>query len=162
MANLITCERADGSPYLQLSNGSMAVLISVLLLAGSDLASSDWERELVVWLAEHDQGIYGRGVVGFDLDEIAWSPDQLAAQRAFLVRVIDLALAHHRWEILGYDPPFVAEQLLRLREMVEQYPAAIVAAGREWQWHGGPPTGERCPHHAVFLHTHGCAICNDA
>jgi hypothetical protein len=161
MSNLITCERADGAPSLQLSNGSMSVLISVLLLAGSDLAESLWERELVVWLAEHDQGIYGGGVVGFDLDEIAWSPGDLAAQRAFLLRVIDLARARHRWDVLDYDPPFVADQLLQLRAMVERYPEAAVAEGRAWQWWGDPPTGERCPRHDVLLHAGGCAICND-
>jgi len=32
------------------------VLLSVLRLAGSDLARTPWEKEFVTWLAGHDQG----------------------------------------------------------------------------------------------------------
>src|SRR5262245_51957100 len=72
MANRIENTRAGSEP-LRLSNGATDVLLSILLLAGSDLATSDWEKSLVVWLAEHDQSVVGGGCVDFDLDEIAWT-----------------------------------------------------------------------------------------
>ena len=80
MANLFSNDHAG--TYFALSNGATDVFISVLLLSGSDLAVSDWEKELIVWLAGTDQSVYGRGCVGFDVGEIAWE------QKAFLGRKI--------------------------------------------------------------------------
>lgn len=161
MANLITNRNAPNSPTVQVSNGGMAVLISVLLLSGSDLATTAWEQTLMTWLAEHDQGVFGLGMVGFDIDEIAWQPQQFLHQRAFVLRMIDRAIVRHRWEVLGYDPPFVHEYLQVLRQQVEQYPADGRALAKQWQWRAEPTGFSKCPVHQVYMHAHGCAICND-
>ena len=162
MGNLITNNKAPGEPYLKLSNGSTAVLISVLLLSGSDMARDDWERSLVTWLGEHDQSIFGRGVVGFDLDQIAWESGRFAEQQAFVLAIIDRAIERHRWELLDYDPPFVQDQLRVLRSLVEQYQVEFVEGLRQWNWRARPERFEKCPIHQVYMHAYGCAICNDS
>jgi hypothetical protein len=57
-----------------LSNGGTDVFLSVLQFALSGLAASLWERALTQWIAWHDQNLVGRGVLGFDLSDIAWNP----------------------------------------------------------------------------------------
>jgi hypothetical protein len=59
---------------MMLMNQGFDVFLSVLQFALSDLATSPWQRALAQWVAWHDQNLVGRGVVGFDLEDIAWDP----------------------------------------------------------------------------------------
>jgi hypothetical protein len=161
MGNRITSQRAGDDVGLKLSNGATEVLLAVLLLAGSDLAENDWERHLVVWLAEHDQGLFGRGCVGFDLDEIAWNADSFDAEKRFFLRVIDAAAARHRWTVLSYDPPYAGEYLSTLRAMIEALPPPPAGQCRLWELRFPIAIGDRCPEHDVLLHGEGCLLCNE-
>lgn len=151
MSNIIG-DRVAGR-QVHLSNGNTDVLLSVLLLAGSDLAETDRQVALMVWLAEHDQGVRGRGTVGFDLAEV---PD-LPAERAFLLRVIDLAATRHRWDVLGYDPPVAQRFLAELRELVRGFEPKAAGPTQTPR-----PEHRKCPEHGVYLHEHGCLLCPDA
>ncbi|MEL5953744.1 hypothetical protein AADR41_02915 [Streptomyces sp. CLV115] len=115
-----------GGRTLSLSNGGTAVFVDVLVLAVSDLADSAWEYRFATLLALQDQGVMGRGAVGFDLEDIDWgrSPGEQAAAKGFVLRVLDLALRRHRWDELGYEPPFAEEYLRQYREMVEAFDPA--------------------------------------
>jgi hypothetical protein len=160
MANRITNVKSGAEIGLRMSNGGTFVLVSVLLLAGSDLAESRWEKDFVAWIAEKDQSFLGLGVVGFDLDEIAWSRENFAAEKQFVLAVIDKALERHRWSQLNYDPPFVADHLKELRALVEQYQPDFVEAGKTWQFFAKLDQFTKCPVHQVFVHSHGCHICS--
>jgi hypothetical protein len=144
-----------------MSNGSTAVVLSALLLSGSDLAAGPWEEAFVRWLAAHDGNVIGLGMSGFDVDEIAWTPDGFAAQHAFVLRAIDAALERRRWELLGFDPPFAARQLGELRELFAGYRASFVTPGRVWDADLLAPAG-RCDRHDVLQYADfGCLLCND-
>jgi hypothetical protein len=110
-----------------MSNGSTDVFVDVLMLAVSDLAESVWEYRFATLLILQDQSAVGRGVVGFDLEEIDWgsSPGEQAAAKDFVLRVIDLALRRHRWDELGYEPPFAEGFLRQYREMVEAFAPSV-------------------------------------
>jgi hypothetical protein len=158
---MITSERRGDDQYLQLSNGSTSVLLAVLLLSGSELATSTWEQELMTWLAEHDHGVFGSGMVGFDLDEIAWDAMHFEARQRFVLRVIDLAAQRHRWDELGYEPPFVAAHLSTLRALVADYRPDPHATADDWSWMSPPQRLVKCDRHRVYVHDHGCLLCND-
>lgn len=166
MGNRITHRALDpeGESAVDMSNGGTSVLLSVLLLAGSHLASDDWDRRLVMWLATRDQSIVGVGTVGFDLEHLAWTDADFARQKAFVLSVIDLALRRHRWDRLGYEPPFVEDYLLRLRTLVSRFQREHIGKGppRSWPWHDERTDFPRCPDHDVvmgFFET--CLLCND-
>jgi hypothetical protein len=126
------------------------------------LAGTEWERDLVQWLAEHDQTVFGLGVVSFDLDEIAWTRDAFDDEKAFMLAMIDLAGKRHRWEVLPYDPPFAGQHLAALRALVERFQVEHVVDGQTWSWRFDErERDERCPTHAVFVHGAGCPICRD-
>ncbi|MET9379647.1 hypothetical protein ABZY09_00815 [Streptomyces sp. NPDC002928] len=65
----------------------------------------------------------GRGAVGFDLTELGrgGSEELRAEAKGFVLRVLDLAVRRHRWDELGYEPPFAAQYLRRFREIVEAF-----------------------------------------
>jgi len=161
MGNLITSGRRGADHDLQLSNGSTSVLLCVLLLSGSQLATTVWERELVTWLAEHDQEVFGSGMVGFDLDDIAWDVERFGVQQHFVLRMIDLALQRHRWNELGYDPPFVDAQLAALRTLVADFRPDAHASASTWSWRSPPEQLILCDRHRVFIHNLGCLLCHD-
>ncbi|MEP6757016.1 MAG: hypothetical protein ABJA67_16035 [Chthonomonadales bacterium] len=159
MGNCFTYNRAGLS--LWMSNGGTSVFLSVLLLAGSDLARSGWECEMMVWLADNDQAVFGAGTVGFDLDEIAWEPTQFATQKAFLLHVIDVALTRHRWNALDYDPPVVADNLKEFRVIVEAYSLDNTTGPGKSDWAHEPTSLGKCVRHEVFVHARGCLLCHD-
>ena len=101
MANLKTADALGEHEHIQFSNGSTSVLLSTLLLAGSDTAESEWEIKLMQFLAGRDQNVFGFGMVGFDLGDIGWERERFDEQRAFVLQVADLALDRHRWDALG-------------------------------------------------------------
>ena len=159
MGNTFT--NAPAGLALPLSNGAADVLLSVLLLAGSDLAATAWEKELVTWLAEHDQALLGRGTIGFDVYEVAWTLSDVAREKAFLLRTVDLAAREHRWDVLGYRPALVHEHLARFRPLVEAVSAEHVRPAQTWEWVQPPVAFARCPRHRVYLHEGGCLLCHD-
>ncbi len=172
MGNIITAHHDYSIPDLVMSNGLTSVFLSVLLLSGSEIAQTDWEVASLVWLAEHDQGIVGSGTVGFDVWDLVWTYDGFAEQRAFLLRVVDGALARHGWVRLDYQPPeeLLFPALVAFREMVASYPSEY-AHKSPWEspWAEAALRADRatCPRHGVYLHSLGesdaecCIVCND-
>jgi hypothetical protein len=160
MANWISNEKAKDE--FQLSNGATYVLVSVLILAGSDTATTPWEQELVTWISEHDQSVFGTGVVGFDIDRIAWRKDDFIAQKAFVLRMVDLALARRRWDVLSYDPPYAQDHLAKFRQLIDAYVITMIDEETDWEWRQTPEFLTKCPKHQVFVHANGCQICHDS
>jgi hypothetical protein len=106
MGNRICLDAGHDAPddCLKMSNGLTAALIDALVLAGSALAATAREQDLIVWLARHDQGIFGLGTVGFDIGNIPWTVTGFASERAFLLRVIGAAQSGLGRERLDYEP----------------------------------------------------------
>ena len=93
---------------LSMSNGLTDVFIDYLLLSGSQLAKSESEKRMVVFLAEKQQSKVGIGAVGFDIIEMPWERESFETDKAFMPEMIhharNLSLEKSAWEILGYEP----------------------------------------------------------
>ncbi|WP_437733293.1 hypothetical protein [Sorangium sp. So ce1335] len=165
MANVITYEAGPGLTRIQMSNGLTSVFISVLALAASALAETEGERELAAWFASHDQGMFGLGVVGFDVSEMPWSPSTFAREREFILRVIEAAKARTGWERLGYGPREESLQpcLDRFRAMIEAFVVehACGVDATVWSYGDRPKQLVLCPVHRVYEHEFGCVLCHD-
>ncbi|MDQ0790368.1 hypothetical protein [Streptomyces sp. B3I8] len=154
-----------GGDRLYLSNGGTAVFVDVLILAVSALVEEPWDYRFAALLAWQDQNVMGRGAVGFDLGDIDWgaSPEERARNKDFVLRVTDLALNRHRWDELGYDPPYAADYLRRFRALVDAH-TPEAGGGR---WPGVFPGHEEaarasCARHRVLSalpHWEGCVFC---
>ncbi|OEJ22937.1 hypothetical protein AR457_37625 [Streptomyces agglomeratus] len=120
----------DGQ-HLEMANGGTAVFVDVLMLAVSTLAREPWDFRFAALLTLQDQNVMGRGAVGFDLAELDWgdTPQEAAAAKDFLLRVLDLALSRHRWEELTYEPARAEGYLRTYRRMVEAFDPATARAG---------------------------------
>ncbi len=165
MGNLVTYDlRPDLAP-LAMSNGLTSVFIAVLSLAASALAEDDRRREIAVWIASRDQGFFGLGCVDFDLGDLPWRPESFAADRDFLLRTVDAALAETGWDRLGYEPrrDWIRDCLGGLRGLLSALTLedATCRLDPGWGLGGKPERFELCPEHRVYRHVGGCVLCNE-
>jgi hypothetical protein len=163
MSNSISYDARPDLASIQMNNGLTAVFISVLALSASHLATNDRQRRLSVWLASHDQGVFGGGIVGFDLGELPWATTSFEHDRAFILRTI--AGAKAGWSVLDYQPreDWLWACLDQFTILVAAFQLADVASDQAKVWpYGDPPMFfSRCPIHQVYLHQYGCVVCND-
>ena len=146
-----------------MSNGATDAIIAALCLAGADIASTDWERNVMQWIAAHDQTILGRGSAFFDISDLGWTSTDFDAQHTFVLSVLDRALTHRGWDALPYSPnaEIVDGMLTRIRQLVTEF-AHDHCDDSPLQWPTDPPSSfDRCDPHGVLMHAHGCPICND-
>jgi len=151
---------------LELSNGGTKVFVEVLMLAASDLVQEPWDYRFAGLLTQQDQNVMGRGMVGFELEEIDWGHDDAQQTRAkeFVLRVVDLALQRHRWDELGYDPPFAQRYLQRFKSMVEAFSPTMATPDPGFPGFPGPDDAAMasCARHRVLdalPHWSGCIFC---
>lgn len=140
----------DGDLYM--SNGGTKVFVEVLMLAVSASASREWEFRFAALIAAQDQAVFGRGAVGFDLEDLdrGDTSAEHARNKDFVLDTVDLALGRRRWDELGYDPPFARDYLRRFRRLVEGFdPSTAVPRSR-----GFPATEDvvavSCARHRVL------------
>ncbi|MYS34435.1 hypothetical protein K388_06351 [Streptomyces sp. KhCrAH-43] len=155
-----------GGRHLSMTNGGTAVFVDVLTFAVSELALKPWDFRFAALLSLQNQNVMGRGVVGFALEELDWgdSPQEADEAKDFLLRVLDLALTHHRWDELTYEPPRVEGYVRTYRAMVEDFDPATARAGEDVL--PGPQEAARasCVRHRVLNGLpfwEECVFCTD-
>ncbi len=165
MSNSISYDAKPNLESVHMNNGLTSVFVSVLALAASDLARTDEQRLWAAWIASRDQGIFGGGIVGFDLTQMPWKTVSLEADKDFWLQIIVAAKQKTGWERLDYQPreDWVFSSLDGFAVLIQAFEAAHVNSDekRDWTYDARPTTLERCPKHLVYLHAYGCVICND-
>ncbi|MCA9174310.1 MAG: hypothetical protein KDB14_07460 [Planctomycetales bacterium] len=164
MANWISNSRNAQSVDVDMSNGATDVIIASLCLAGADIAVTNWQKRSLQWIAAHDQSIMGRGCVSFDVADLGWTTIDFDAQHRFMLQVVDRALMHHAWDKLPYSPnaEIVDDMLTRIRKLFCEFTIKN-CTNDALEWPLAPPTSiDRCAAHGVFMHAHGCPLCNES
>lgn len=169
MANQFSFRRSDPpEEHISISNRGTDALLNILLLAASELAETESQKRLTVWVAEHDQKV-GDGVVGFCIANMPWDAATFEEDKRFMVRVTDAASQKTGWEKLSYRPN--AEHLMPMlgwfrKCFVRLKPTDIDPNSlRNWlaQMEEDDPARcgfPKCPHHGIYLTWLGCQICN--
>ncbi len=165
MANQITFTACTHVQPLRMSNGSTSVFIATLVLAASELAQNQREREWAVWIAGYDQSIFGLGVVGFDLTDLPWQAASFEDDHLFLQRIVAAAQSKTGWQRLSYEPreDWVQRHLEQFNMMLKALTKAHIALcnAAPWPQLEKPAAFVKCTKHAVYLHAEGCVVCND-
>jgi hypothetical protein len=149
---------SESGPGMKLSNGGSEVFLDVLAMPACELAQTAFERGFALLLCNSRIGL---GNEGFDLDELPWSADW-EAERAFLLRVIELAQSHFHWELLSYEPPHADRYLADYAEVVRTYhpPTQPVDLPRMWDPSPVAAAFTRCPKHGLYLGDYtDCRLC---
>ncbi len=166
MGNIISLK----SDMISLSNGLTDVFINVLVLSGSQLAVTEDEKRLVVWLAERDQSKVGMGAVGFDIGEMPWNAENFVDCKSFLLNVIRFAEQRLGWEVLDYPPneKMFFPILEKFAEMVSALTVNDIMPYilEEWLEAAEPDDPvlcgfPKCEKHGALLGCYGCQVCNN-
>lgn len=161
--------RMNDSPddMVSISDRGTQALIHILILAAAELAQTDSQKRLAVWLAEHD-GKRGSGSSGFCIARMPWAAESFEEDRRFMVAVTDAASQQTGWKKLSYTPN--AERLMPMlgwfhkcfmrlkRADIDETALTAWLAGMDEEdpvMSGFP----RCERHGVYETWLGCPIC---
>ncbi|MDE6596718.1 MAG: hypothetical protein K2K44_12025 [Oscillospiraceae bacterium] len=172
MANIISFNGniTPDDDSLQMSNGLTDAFINVLALSGSELAQTESEKRMIVYLSEKDQGIIGIGCVGFDIVEMPWDKKTFEEDKRFIISIINGARNKIGWEKLDYTPneEYILRCLDTFENLIDRMTADNICENSLNNWlseadendpvYGGFP---KCRKHNTFLTCFGCQICNN-
>lgn len=105
--------------------------VTLIALAASASARDRWQRELAAWLAEQARALAAGGS-GFDVGDVAWTPNNFADQQRFLIEAISYAAAGETGDLRA--------ALDRLAALIAGHDRAWVVVGRRWTWPSGVAT----------------------
>jgi hypothetical protein len=97
--------------------------IAALAAAAAAGARDRWERELAAWLAGYARAVMD-GHAGFDVGDLAWTPDHFLAQQAFVLAMLDDAADRE-----GSEVRLVLE---RMAALIGGHDRSWVVVGRRW------------------------------
>lgn len=153
---------------LLMSNGGTDVFISILALSGAEIARTESEKRLMVFLSERDQ-IIGGGCVGFEIVEMPWDRGTFETDKRFLMQVIQGARNRSGWERLDYCPngEIMSSYLDRFEKLICRMTADDIRKDSLSRWLAEadeedpvPCHFPRCQKHHTFLTCFGCQICH--
>lgn len=156
-----------------MSNGLTDTFIDYLVISGSQLAETESEKRMVVFLAEKQQKIIGLGNVGFDIVEMPWWTETFEADKAFILKVIKFArsilLNESVWNKLGYAPntDLLKYALGSFEILINRMTINDIDENNFYEWimaaKGDDPINSgfpKCQKHDILLSFCGCKLCN--
>ena len=153
------------------SNGWTCVLYSTLLISGSRIAKTKWEKLFMIWLTEHDQNHVGGGMVGIDFDDIYWSASEFESQKEFVIRIAQEAIEERYWNELDYETnkETLTEILKQWIDIFSNAQIEDIVLKDDFVWYNKPNPSEidmKCSVHHIFLNQLGntekecCYLCH--
>ncbi|WNR42926.1 hypothetical protein [Paenibacillus roseipurpureus] len=156
----------------KMSNGGLTVFLTVLGLSGTLLANTKKEKELILWLMEHDIEVRGLGNGGFDVEDMPWDETNFEMEKEFLMKVVMGAKSRVGWDSLDYAPneELVRANLDNFIELVRILEPENINKNAYDEWINeenvdprfkNPKGYPKCEKHGIFLYWNGCIACND-
>jgi hypothetical protein len=163
--------KASSEYSFSVSNGGTSVFLTVLGLSGSHFAKTDKEKDIILWLLDHDLEVRGFGNSGFDVCDMPWNYDTFEEEKAFLIKVIDGAKQKINWNTLYYEPneSRVFLYLDSFKNLITKLQRNQINRQSYKDWlelnskplFKNPPGYPKCKKHEILLYFNGCIACND-
>lgn len=143
---------------VDMTNSSTDVFCEVLALAGSGVASTEWQQNLVLHFC--DLARYARGTGGFDLAELPWTQDHRQEQE-FFIELLDRATRRTEWHRLHYTP-MIDHNLDAFTRMLTTFRAeeTVDSSFGDWTIAANPYHLDRCIRHGIFQGEYECRLCD--
>lgn len=143
---------------VSLSNGGIDVLGDVMALAGSAVARTVWQQNLVLHFCDLER--YGRGFDGFNLDDLPWTQDWRQEQD-FFTEVVARATRRTGWDRLHYSPSFdyALDAFTRMLTTFRATPTTDTYLG-DWTLAPRAYRLDLCIRHGIFQGECQCRLCD--
>jgi hypothetical protein len=100
VGNLIYNSKTSSS--FKLSTITTDLVYKSLVIEGSKIAKSKWEKDIILWLSERNQNLLGSGMVGFDVMDMGWKSKDCEDQKKFLFSIVDNSINNETWNNFNY------------------------------------------------------------
>ena len=155
---------------LNMSNGLTSVFISAFGLSGSVLAKTEQEKNLVMYVLEKNQSVFGIGFVDFDIGCMPWDADNFDENKNFILSIVKGMYNETGWEKMSYSPN---KQMLT--RCINEFEKLIMNMKRDDiniqeinEWFNAKERMEfikngfpLCEIHNVLSTIYGCQLCTD-
>jgi len=145
---------------LHLSNAMMAVLMDTLCIAGSLIARTESEINILLKLAEQDASVLGDGLNGFDIGVLLSGFDAFESGN-FLYRVSSATADTATLNMLPYKTNI--ELLKNAAEHFGKLALAFASTGsaKLLSIPAKVKPHQQCSLHNIFIGRYGCIVCNN-
>ena len=130
-----------------------------IVVLGSNINKTNWQKDLIIWISEHNPRLVGNGAAGFDITRMGWSRETFYVQRAYLLETLHYTIRYKSWNnfMISIDDGEATQKTLELIALFEELKIDDV--------HPGPvPFLFRDPEDTTYrwCKTHYITLLNDA
>ncbi len=151
-----------------MSNSLTHSIYMTMMVEGAKIARTRWEKEFLIWLADHNQSVIGLGIVGFDVCELGWIKEDFVAQKQFLLQLLKNAQANKTY---AQHPIYLKEEfgetkITAIHSILE--PLQVEDVSEHPRMYYSPQKAdkvEQCPIHEVYMNNldeeqkYRCLLC---
>lgn len=155
---------------LVMSNSSTDVFVNIIALSGSEIAVTENQKRLIVFISEKDQRVIGGGTVSFDITDMPWNKDTFDEDKKFMLKVIKGARNKKGWKRLDYIPneKMVSLYLDSFEDLIKRMTVDDIRENALKEWISAAKKDDpvlcgfpKCSKHNTFLTCFGCQVCNN-
>jgi len=152
------------------SNSVTDALYSGILIEGSFLAKTNWQKRLLTFIAEKNQNVIGLGIVGIDLVKLEWNKTDFIEQKEILRTVVNLSRVKKSYNQFIYQlkEEIANRKLIEIEKLIDELSIDQITEDN-FKFYTEPPQTQfkKCDIHKVYMNhltverKHQCLICSN-
>ena len=160
---------SQSNNYFKTSTVTTDLFLKSLVISGSRMARSEWEKSMVMFFVERNQNITGGGLAGFDVMELGWTKESFFVQLKFLHSVVEDCLKYQTWNAFNYatsKAEIMIKSLQKFKELIAEIDFTKIRDNRIVHNFHQRENYEYCSLHQtlklndLILGQEGCLVCS--
>ena len=105
-----------------LNSAQTEALYRGIVVLGSNINKTNWQKDLIIWISEHNPRLVGDGAAGFDITRMGWSREIFYVQRAYLLETLHYTIRYKSWNnfMISIDDEEATQKTLELVALFEE------------------------------------------
>ncbi|WP_157556997.1 hypothetical protein [Nocardia acidivorans] len=139
-----------------MTSGGTDVFCEVIALAGTPVAETLWQQNLVLHFCDLER--FRSGISGFDLAELPWTQTH-RQEKDFFLDLLDRANHRIGWEKLHYTPTIDHNLGAFTQMLIAFHPSPTIDSDLgDWTIAPRPYFLDKCLRHTIFRGEFGCRL----
>jgi len=152
------------------SNSVTDCLYSGILIEGSKLATSNWQKRLMIYVADKNQNVVGLGIVGIDLTKLEWNKSEFKEQKDFLLKIVQTSRINKSYNkyVFQLKEEIGNRKLIEIENLISDLSVKDIVEDKFF-FYSEPSefANEQCEKHKVYMNNlevdrkYRCLICSN-